>query len=220
MSRCTVSGQAPVNAEDAPVPNSATKPDGQHVDHWVLCKDERAKGFIRPLRLKYQHVGRPAVYRQRAKEIGIALGLSLAFSLAGCIIKADAKPHRHHRSHHHVHHNPTSGHSLVALINSKLRRWVHPTGKCNGRELLATFYWQGSRTATGERFNPDGHTVAVKARSGIPFGSHLTVTNPHNGRSVVVRVNDRGPATIADIDLSRGAARALGMSQSSYVCVL
>jgi hypothetical protein len=59
MTRCTVSGQAPVNPDDAPVPNSATKPDGQHVDHWVLCAEERAKGFIRPVRLKYQHVGIP-----------------------------------------------------------------------------------------------------------------------------------------------------------------
>lgn len=57
--RCTVSGQAPVNEPNAPVPNSATRPDGQHIDHWVLCASERAKGFVRPLRTSYIHVGRP-----------------------------------------------------------------------------------------------------------------------------------------------------------------
>lgn len=59
MTRCTVSGKTPVNPDDAPVPNSATKPDGQHVDHWVLCETERAKGFVRPVRESYIHVGRP-----------------------------------------------------------------------------------------------------------------------------------------------------------------
>lgn len=58
--RCTVSGQPPVNPLDAPVPNPATRPDGQHVDHWVLCASERAKGFVRPLRTSYVHVGRAA----------------------------------------------------------------------------------------------------------------------------------------------------------------
>lgn len=59
MTRCTNSGNAPVNPDDAPVPNSATRPDGQHVDHWVLCETERAKGFVRPVRNSYVHVGPP-----------------------------------------------------------------------------------------------------------------------------------------------------------------
>lgn len=59
MTRCTVSGNAPTNPDDASVPNDARRPDGQHIDHWVLCAEERAKGFVRPLRTKYVHVGRP-----------------------------------------------------------------------------------------------------------------------------------------------------------------
>lgn len=60
MMRCTVSGEEPVNPADAPVPNSATRADGQHVDHWVMCPGEIIKaGFKRPVRLKYQHVGPP-----------------------------------------------------------------------------------------------------------------------------------------------------------------
>lgn len=120
----------------------------------------------------------------------------------------------HARGKHHAH----VDYGLVAQINAKLKRWVRPTGKCGfgATERLATFYWQGTRTANGERFNPDGLTAAHMK---LPFGTRLHVTNPHNGRSVSVRINDRGPATIAWIDLSRGAARELGLRASSYVCV-
>lgn len=108
--------------------------------------------------------------------------------------------------------------SLIATINAKLARWVHPTGKCGAAsEQLATFYWQGKRTANGERFNPHGLTAASRS---LPFGTRLTITNPHNGRMVSVRINDRGPYTNAKLDLSWGAAKVLGMKQSSYVCVM
>lgn len=61
MTRCTVAGEEPVNAADAPVPNSDKREDGQHVDHWVMCPGEIIRaGFKRPVRTKYQHVGPPA----------------------------------------------------------------------------------------------------------------------------------------------------------------
>lgn len=61
MDRCSVSGEQPTNAADQPVPNNAKRADGQHVDHWVLCPGEIIKaGFVRPVRMKYQHVGPPA----------------------------------------------------------------------------------------------------------------------------------------------------------------
>ncbi len=60
VTRCTVRGEEPVNPDDASVPNSATRPDGQHVDHWVMCPGEIIKaGFKRPVRLSYLHVGPP-----------------------------------------------------------------------------------------------------------------------------------------------------------------
>lgn len=57
MTRHTVSGRPPANPEDAPVPSNDKRPDGQHVDHWVLSPEERAKGFVRPVRSSYRHVG-------------------------------------------------------------------------------------------------------------------------------------------------------------------
>lgn len=60
MTRCSVSGEAPANPDDAPVPNSATRADGQYVDHWVMCPGEIIKaGFKRPVRKSYRHVGIP-----------------------------------------------------------------------------------------------------------------------------------------------------------------
>lgn len=60
MTRCSVSGEMPVNPDDAPVPNSERRSDGQHIDHWVMCPGEIIKaGFKRPVRDSYIHVGIP-----------------------------------------------------------------------------------------------------------------------------------------------------------------
>jgi rare lipoprotein A (peptidoglycan hydrolase) len=58
----------------------------------------------------------------------------------------------------------------------------------------------------------------------MALGATLTITNPHNGRSITVRINDKGPWGIAftqgaRLDRTRGAARRLGMRGTQYVCV-
>lgn len=58
MTRCTVTGNEPVNEPSASVPNPAKRPDGQHVDHWTMCPGEIIKaGFVRPVRDSYVHRG-------------------------------------------------------------------------------------------------------------------------------------------------------------------
>ena len=76
--------------------------------------------------------------------------------------------------------------------------------------MFTSIYWQGSHTANGEKFNPSGYTAAHRT---LPFGTKLRVH--YNGRSVVVRINDRGPAawTGNNLDLSLGAANAIGLSK-------
>lgn len=75
----------------------------------------------------------------------------------------------------------------------------------------------GPHTASGERFEPNGMTCAHKTR---PFGSVATVTLLASGRSIICRVNDRGPFVRGRIiDLSTGAARALGLSGIAKVRV-
>ena len=80
-----------------------------------------------------------------------------------------------------------------------------------GRDLQASHYgYSGGRTASGERMNPSAMTAAHRSK---PFGSQVTVTSQKSGRSVTVRVNDRGPFIKGRcIDLSTGAAHALGIA--------
>lgn len=78
---------------------------------------------------------------------------------------------------------------------------------------LASWYNQGHTTANGERFNPHALTAAHRT---LPFNTRVRVT--HKGRTVVVRINDRGPFVHNRIiDLSEGAARRLGIRGVSKV---
>lgn len=80
---------------------------------------------------------------------------------------------------------------------------------------MASYYgneFAGKRTASGERFDPQGFTAAHRT---LAFGSKLRVTNLANGKEVVVRVNDRGPwGGGRVIDISLGAAKKIGMHKS------
>lgn len=82
----------------------------------------------------------------------------------------------------------------------------------NKGKMVASWYgpkFHGRATATTETFNQMAYTAAHKT---LPFGTMLRLTNPVNGKSVIVRINDRGPYISGrDIDLSKGAAMALGI---------
>lgn len=85
---------------------------------------------------------------------------------------------------------------------------------------LASFYarsFHGRRTANGERH--DRHAFTAAHRS-FPFGTRVRVTNLTNGKSVVVRINDRGPHIASRvIDLTEAAAKAIGMWRKGIVSV-
>jgi len=75
---------------------------------------------------------------------------------------------------------------------------------------LAAYYGEGHATASGERFNKRAMTAAHRT---LPFGTRVRVTRSDNGRSVVVRINDRGPYGGGRvIDVSVAAAEVLGMT--------
>ena len=111
-----------------------------------------------------------------------AMGAATTAALAGS----------HHRKHHNWRNaqaSMSSGHTF--------------SGK-------ASYYGSesGSRTASGQRFNQNAMTAAHRT---LPFGTRLRVT--HAGRSVVVTINDRGPFIRGRVlDLSKGAARAIGLT--------
>jgi rare lipoprotein A len=91
-----------------------------------------------------------------------------------------------------------------------------------GREEIgyASFYagrHHGKSTASGEAFDKNALTAAHRS---LPFGTRLEVTNLENDRSVVVRVNDRGPYVPGRIvDLSLAAAKAIGMANDGVTRV-
>jgi len=83
--------------------------------------------------------------------------------------------------------------------------------------IASIYAYSGSRTASGEHMSPGGLTAAHRT---LPFGTMVRVTNQHSGRSVVVRINDRGPFVRGRIiDLSPAAAQALGFSGLANVSV-
>ncbi len=95
----------------------------------------------------------------------------------------------------------------VADIASAIER-----GIVTAQEGIVSWYgaqFQDRKTASGERFDAAAMTMAHPS---LPFGTHVKVTNLRNGRSVVVRVNDRGPFVGKRIaDLSQAAAAEIGM---------
>jgi peptidoglycan lytic transglycosylase len=93
-----------------------------------------------------------------------------------------------------------------------------PQGTCSGQHVVATFYNSGRRTASGQTFDASGFTAAHRT---LPFGSRVTVINPENGKSVTVVINDRGPFTRGiTLDLARGAAHAIGVHRTQWVCMI
>jgi rare lipoprotein A len=81
----------------------------------------------------------------------------------------------------------------------------------------ASWYALTSKTASGERMNPSAMTAAHRS---LPFGTKVRVTNSRNGKSVVVRINDRGPFIRGRIiDLSKAAAGHLGFIGAGHTSV-
>ena len=76
--------------------------------------------------------------------------------------------------------------------------------------IASVYAYSGSKTASGERANPAGLTAAHRT---LAFGTHVRVTNRRNGRSVTVRINDRGPFVRGRVlDITPAGALFLGFS--------
>lgn len=116
--------------------------------------------------------------------------------VGGTATEASAKSkHRHHASH---------------AAKSDWRNANAAIGSGHSFAGKASFYGNesGSKTASGQRFNQNAMTAAHRS---LPFGTKLRVT--HRGQSVVVTINDRGPFIRGRVlDLSKGAARAIGLT--------
>ena len=109
----------------------------------------------------------------------------------------------------------------IAKVSQPFKQIINTPS--TGRQVrggMASWYgpgFHGRRTANGERYNQNAYTAAHKS---LPFGTQVRVTNVRNGKSVLVRINDRGPFIRGRvIDLSAGAARAIGVHSSGVAPV-
>ncbi len=97
----------------------------------------------------------------------------------------------------------------LAARSEPLPATSRPASIARAADGLASFYGTGTETASGERFNPRAMTAAHRT---LPFGTRVRVTNVASGRTVTVRINDRGPFIPGRvIDVSQAAAEELGM---------
>jgi rare lipoprotein A len=135
--------------------------------------------------------------------------------IGGTATEASAKSrhHYHPRHHHHAHHARNMSRTTRRGAESREANTSSPFDVI-GRVFsgLASFYGNesGRQTASGQRFDQNKLTCAHRS---LPFGTKLRVT--HDGRSVVVTVNDRGPYVRGRIlDLSTAAARAVGLTSA------
>jgi rare lipoprotein A len=166
-----------------------------------------------------------AAWREAVDLHGRALGRLAAASLAaGCLaacaqssvvsdrtaLRPPPSPTRqaaleHHRIIRVARHHP------AGVVRREASAEPEASGENTPRvsQGIASFYTEGTETASGEKF--DTHELTA-AHPTLPFGTRLRVTNVSTGKSVTVRVNDRGPYVHGRVvDVSYSAAEALGM---------
>lgn len=107
---------------------------------------------------------------------------------------------------------PLAGDVAPAMLGARAREASKAP-----HEGVASYYWQDQMTASGERFDRRAYTAAHKT---LPIGTKVRVTHLKTGRTVVVRINDRGPFVAGRvIDLSEAAAEAIGMRSAGLAPV-
>ena len=154
-----------------------------------------------------------------------ALAITVTLIVGGSATETSARSrHHHHHARHHHHHMARQAAQPAADSfsngwSSNGSSWMNANASVSpssgtGRSFsgMASYYGNesGSRTASGQRMNANAMTCAHRS---LPFGTKLRVT--HGGQSVIVTVNDRGPFIRGRVlDLSTGAARAIGLTRS------
>lgn len=134
------------------------------------------------------------------------------------------KPMAKHGVKHVVKHGVMTNKKIdksITKVHYKQHKHNNTNSKTNGYFTRISWYgpgFHGRKTASGERFNQHAITAAHKT---LPFGTKVKVTNSANNKSIVVRINDRGPFVRGrEYDLSRGAATALGIHGVTMVHVM
>ncbi|HEX4553567.1 MAG TPA: septal ring lytic transglycosylase RlpA family protein [Xanthobacteraceae bacterium] len=144
----------------------------------------------------------------RRVSTGLAL-VALASSLAGCVTAGTNIATGPQRSARSVQTSSVAVARRMAARHPVARHSIAQRSTTGSIEGVASYYWEGSRVASGGKYNPYGLTAAHRS---LPFGTRVRVSDPKTQRSVIVTINDRGPFVHGRVlDLSLGAARALGI---------
>lgn len=155
-----------------------------------------------------------AISGHKAVRLGVlALG---AAALAGCVQTTAVTQKSEHRQSREAslerdRSTASAPQRRVAAVkkHTPFASHRHVAGTKTAAQGIASFYTEGTKTASGEKFNTHDLTAAHPT---LPFGTRLRVTNVTTGQAVTVRVNDRGPYVQGRIvDVSYSAADALGM---------
>jgi rare lipoprotein A len=160
------------------------------------------------------HLDAPSVSAARVRSVIQLFAVALAAaSLAACaqssVVSKISEPPVASRQPSPEHNRTTSFARRVAVAKKHTPFAKNAAETQVASHGLASFYTEGTQTASGERFDTNELTAAHRT---LPFGTRLRVTNVATGRSVTVRVNDRGPFVPGrDVDVSYSAAETLGM---------
>src|SRR5450631_2122271 len=145
----------------------------------------------------------PALGNSTRSRTALAL-FAATLLIGGSVTEASAKSRHHHHRHHQA--------GISSSVRDANAAIAPSSGSGNSFSGMASFYGNesGSKTASGQRFNQNAMTCAHRS---LPFGTKLRVT--HDGQSVIVTVNDRGPFVRGRVlDLSTAAARAVGLTSA------
>ena len=145
------------------------------------------------------------------RDVALALVALIAMFVTGCGI-GNVQSHRASRA--------TGHHSRLAVGSRGQSEGTRGTALGPTHIVTSSWYgpgYDGHRTASGERFDPNGLTAASKT---LPLGSSVRVTNLKDGHSAQVKINDRGPAVRGrSLDLSPAAARQIGLTKGGVARV-
>jgi rare lipoprotein A len=142
-------------------------------------------------------------YRRSARFFAVSLGAAMLAACAGPSVANKSELSGVSQQTENIGHKPP-----LKVRTAKLEPATSKSGT-QASYGVASFYSEDSETASGENFDPRQMTAAHPT---LPFGTKLRVTDISTGRSVTVRINDRGPFVSGrDVDLSSSAAEKLGM---------
>jgi rare lipoprotein A len=153
------------------------------------------------------------MFRNSVRLIGVALtaGALGACAQSSVVSKSELRPSV--RQAHIDDNRDPAATGKPASVKTAKRTPFRPAKRPGDTEFaslgIASFYTEGQQTANGEKFDPGALTAAHRT---LPFGTKVRVTNVATGRSVTVRINDRGPFVAGRVvDVSYSAAESLGI---------